>query len=148
MVRFPFKFPAVGAKELRANILYPGLCHSDVLTVREQWGPTTFPIAPGHEIIAEVSQVGSEVKNFKKGDLVGFGTMRDCCGKCENCKEGKEEICTTEGEHFTYGKYWDMHQQFNNLLISFSIYQRNSTLLKELLFSVLVSLLTSQCRNS
>ena len=64
------------------------------------------PIAPGHEIIAEVSQVGSEVKNFKKGDLVGFGTMRDCCGKCENCKEGKEEICTTEGEHFTYGKYW------------------------------------------
>ena len=106
MVKFPFKFPAVGPKELRANILYAGLCHSDVLTVRELWGPTTFPLAPGHEIIAEVSQVGSEVKNFKKGDLVGFGTMRDCCEKCDNCKEGKEEICTAEGEHFTYGKYW------------------------------------------
>jgi D-arabinose 1-dehydrogenase-like Zn-dependent alcohol dehydrogenase len=106
MVRFPFKFPEVGPKELRANILYAGLCHSDVLTVRELWGKTTFPIAPGHEIIAEVSQVGSEVTDYKKGDLVGFGTMRDCCEECAHCKEGREEICTAKGEHFTYGKYW------------------------------------------
>ena len=76
-VKFPFKFPPLGPKELRANILYLGLCHSDVLTVREGWGPAQFPLAPGHEIVAQVSEVGSEVKNYKKGDLVGFGTLRD-----------------------------------------------------------------------
>ena len=64
-VKFPFKFPPLGPKELRANVLYLGLCHSDVLTVREGWGPAPFPLAPGHEIVAEVSQVGSEVKNYK-----------------------------------------------------------------------------------
>ena len=72
MVRFPFKFPELGPQEIRANVLYAGLCHSDVLTVRSLWGPASYPIAPGHEMVCEVSQVGSEVKDFKKGDLVGF----------------------------------------------------------------------------
>ena len=76
-VKFLFKFPPLKPKELRANILYLGICHSDVLTVREGWGPCQYPLAPGHEIIAEVSEIGSEVKNYKKGDLVGFGTLRD-----------------------------------------------------------------------
>ena len=75
-VKFPFKFPPLSPKELRANILYLGICHSDVLTVREGLGPCQYPLAPGHEIIAEVSEVGSEVKNYRKGDLVGFGTLR------------------------------------------------------------------------
>ena len=55
-VKFPFKFPPLSPKELRANILYLGICHSDVLTVREGWGPCQYPLAPGHEIIAEVSE--------------------------------------------------------------------------------------------
>ena len=92
MVKFPFKFPPIAANEVRANILYTGLCHSDVMTVREHWGPAMFPIAPGHEIIGEVSLVGSDVKDFKKGDLVAFGTVRDSCGKCRYCKKDREEL--------------------------------------------------------
>ena len=59
-----------------------------------------------HEIVAEVSEVGSEVKDYKKGDLVGFGTMRDCCHKCKYCKAGDEELCTGCEEPFTYGFHW------------------------------------------
>lgn len=107
MVRFPFKFPPLAPNEIRANILYAGLCHSDVMTVRSHWGEAKYPIAPGHEIVAEVSLVGSEVKDFKKGDLVGFGTMRECCEKCKYCKAGKENLCLTEGiDQFTFGKHW------------------------------------------
>ena len=105
-VKFPFKFPPLRPKELRANILYLGICHSDVLTVREGWGPCQYPLAPGHEIIAEVSEIGSEVKNYKKGDLVGFGTLRDACEKCRFCKEGLEELCRDVKDPFTYGTYW------------------------------------------
>ena len=90
MVQFPFKFSEVGPDEIRINTLYAGLCQFDVHTVREIWGPCMYPIAPGHEIIWEVSIVGSNVKDFKKGDLVGFGTLRDCCEKCEYCLKGKE----------------------------------------------------------
>ena len=74
--------PALGPNEIRVNVLYAGLCHSDCMTVRSLWGPAPYPIALGHEMVCEVSQVGSEVKDFKKGDLVGFGTQRDCCDKC------------------------------------------------------------------
>ena len=92
MVRFPFKFPELGPDEIRANVLYTGLCHSDVLTVRSLWGPAPYPIAPGHEMVCEVSQVGANVKDFKKGDLVGFGTQRDSCDKCKWCLNGQEEV--------------------------------------------------------
>ena len=106
LVKFPFKFPALGAKEIRANVLYTGLCHTDVLVGRAIWGETIFPIAPGHEIIGEVSQVGSEVSDFKKGDLVGFGTIRYCCNDCKNFKKDHEELCLGGGDHYTYGRYW------------------------------------------
>ena len=106
MVRFPFKFPALGPNEIRANVLYAGLCHSDCMTVRSLWGPAPYPIALGHEMVCEVSQVGSEVKDFKKGDLVGFGTQRDCCDKWKWCLRGEEEVCPNVQERGTYGKYW------------------------------------------
>ena len=106
MVRFPFKFPALGPNEIRANILYSGLCHSDVLTVRSLWGPAPYPIAPGHEMVCEVAMVGSDVKDFKKGDLVGFGTQRDSCDKCKWCLRGEEEVCPDVKERGTYGQYW------------------------------------------
>ena len=105
-VKFPFKFPPLAKNELRANILYAGLCMSDVHTVRELWGPCNYPIAPGHEIVAEVSAVGEDVKDFKKGDLVGFGTIRDICHKCRYCKDGREELCEDVEEHYTYGIHW------------------------------------------
>ena len=106
MVRFPFKFPALGPNKIRANVLYAGLCHSDFMTVRSLWGPAPYPIALGHEMVCEVSQVGSEVKDFKKGDLVGFGTQRDCCDKWKWCLRGEEEVCPNVQERGTYGKYW------------------------------------------
>jgi uncharacterized zinc-type alcohol dehydrogenase-like protein len=64
----------------------------------ELWGPCNYPIAPGHEIVAEVSAVGEDVKDFKKEDLVGFGTIRDICHKCKYCKDGREELCEDEEE--------------------------------------------------
>jgi D-arabinose 1-dehydrogenase-like Zn-dependent alcohol dehydrogenase len=57
-------------------------------------------------MVCEVSQVGSEVKDFKKGDLVGFGTQRDCCDKCKWCQRGEEEVCPNVQDKGTYGKYW------------------------------------------
>ena len=63
MVQYPFKFPEISPDEIRVNVLYVGLCQSDVHTVREMWGPCQFPLVPGHEIIGQVSLVGNEVKN-------------------------------------------------------------------------------------
>jgi D-arabinose 1-dehydrogenase-like Zn-dependent alcohol dehydrogenase len=104
MIKYPFQFPEIAPDEIRINVLYAGLCQSDVHTVREVWGPCQFPLVPGHEIIGEVSLIGSEVKDFKKGEIVGFGTMRDCCGNCKFCKKGKENLCLDAD--FTYGLYW------------------------------------------
>lgn len=105
--RFPYQHPALAADEVRASILYSGLCMSDSHTGREKWGPAKFPLAPGHEIIGQVEEVGANVTEFKKGDKVAFGTMRACCGKCQCCLNGKEPLCREPGmEKFTYGTYW------------------------------------------
>lgn len=110
MIFFPYKQPHLDADEIRANVLYAGLCLSDSKHGRAKWGGSLYPLAPGHEIIAEVSEVGTEVKDFKKGDKVAFGTMRHCCGKCRYCLEGKEPLCTETGtkrkEKFTYNYQW------------------------------------------
>ena len=109
VAKFPFKFPPLGPNEIRANVLYVGLCHSDVFHARDLWHdtmPTTYPIVPGHEFVGEVSQVGENVKNFKKGDKVGFGTIRACCGNCSVCLTGDEQLCANCEDHLTYGKYF------------------------------------------
>ena len=104
MVKFPFKFEPLKPDELRANILYAGLCASDVHTVRSEWGPASYPIAPGHEIMAEVCEVGKDVKDFKKGDLIGFGTIRSSCDNCNYCNDKRENLC--DKMMGTYGEYW------------------------------------------
>ena len=105
---FPYNHPKLEAKEIRANVLYTGLCHSDSLHARSKWGECPYPMAPGHEIIAEVSEVGSDVKDFKKGDKVGFGTMRWVCDSCKNCKNNREPLCLDKSseEKFTYGYHF------------------------------------------
>ena len=72
---------------------------------RSKWFIPKYHLAPGHEIIAKVNQVGSEVKDFKKGDLVGFGTIREICGKCKYFKQGLEELCR-DADYLTYDTHW------------------------------------------
>ena len=105
MVQFPFKFPELKDDEIRVNVLYSGLCQTDVNTVRE-WESCPYPMSPGHEIIGEVSLIGKNVKDFKKGDIVGFGGMRDCCDKCKYCLKGKENLCRASDDNFVSILYW------------------------------------------
>lgn len=88
--------------DVEMEILYCGICHSDLHYAKNEWGMTTFPIVPGHEIVGRVTAVGSAVKNFKPGDLAGIGCMVDSCRTCDNCKDGLEQYCA-EGAVFTYG---------------------------------------------
>lgn len=108
----PYKLPNLEADQIRANVLYAGLCLSDSKTVRGQWGKVKYyPLAPGHEVIAEVSEVGENVKDYKKGDKVAFGTMRKFCEHCRYCTADRETLCIGEpsdktNEKFTYGYQW------------------------------------------
>ena len=90
------------AKDVEIDILYCGVCHSDIHMARSEWGPAKYPVVPGHEIIGKVSHVGPEVKKYKVGDIVGVGCMVDSCGECDSCKEGLEQYCE-HGPIMTYG---------------------------------------------
>ncbi len=75
------------------DILFCGVCHSDIHTARNEWQNTIYPFVPGHEIIGRVANVGSKAGKFKIGDLVGVGCMVDSCRHCASCKEGLEQYC-------------------------------------------------------
>jgi uncharacterized zinc-type alcohol dehydrogenase-like protein len=103
----PLKPYAFQRREPRANdvaidIQYCGICHSDLHTVRSEWGPAKYPLVVGHEIVGKVARVGAGVKKFKVGDTVGVGCMVDSCRGCPSCKEGLEQYCE-KGATFTYG---------------------------------------------
>ena len=83
------------------DILYCGVCHSDLHTARNEWHGTTYPVVPGHEIIGKVSAVGAQVSRFKVGDMVGVGCMVDSCRHCAACAQGLEQYCV-ELPTFTY----------------------------------------------
>lgn len=99
----PFNFERrdVGAHDVQIEILYCGVCHSDIHQVRDEWGGSIFPMVPGHEIVGRISAVGSAVTKFKTGDLAGIGCFVDSCRECENCKSGLEQYCD-EGMTGTY----------------------------------------------
>ena len=97
-----FERRAPGPRDVSIDILFCGVCHSDLHTVRSEWGPATYPIVPGHEIVGRVSAVGPEVSAFRAGQLVGVGCMVDSCQSCESCKEGLEQYCES-GFTGTYG---------------------------------------------
>lgn len=81
------------SNDVQIDILYCGVCHSDLHTARNEWGGTVYPCVPGHEIVGRVINVGSDVKKYKAGDLVGVGCLVDSCRHCENCKQGLEQFC-------------------------------------------------------
>ena len=84
---------APGPRDVQIEIAYCGICHSDLHTVRSEWGGTLYPCVPGHEIVGTVSAVGGEVKGFKVGDTVGVGCMVDSCRHCDACNDGLEQFC-------------------------------------------------------
>ncbi len=90
-----------GAQDVQIQVLYCGICHTDVHIARNEWQGTTYPCVPGHEIVGRVVKAGSQVRKFKEGDLAGVGCMVDSCRTCENCRDGLEQFCTN-GTVFTY----------------------------------------------
>jgi alcohol dehydrogenase (NADP+) len=90
-------------RDVQIEILFCGICHSDLHTARDEWNsvmPTTYPCVPGHEIVGRVTKVGAEVSKFKAGDLVGVGCLVDSDHTCPNCHDGLEQFCP--GSTFTY----------------------------------------------
>lgn len=85
----------IGPKDVQFDILYCGVCHSDIHQVRGEWGNSKFPMVPGHEIVGVVTAVGNNVSKFQVGDLAAVGCLVDSCRNCENCKDGLENYCTT-----------------------------------------------------
>ena len=82
--------------DVQIEILFCGICHSDVHQARNEWSgvmPTVYPCVPGHEIVGRVTKVGKRVKKFRPGDIAGVGCMVDSCGQCRNCKRGLEQFC-------------------------------------------------------
>ncbi len=104
-----------GSEDVQIEILYCGVCHSDLHTARNEWKNTLYPAVPGHEIVGRVVAVGNKVQGYKVGDLAGVGCMVDSCGHCHSCREGEEQYCengftgTYNGPLFggenTYGGY-------------------------------------------
>ncbi len=79
--------------DIQIEILYCGICHSDLHAVHNDWGGSVYPMVPGHEIVGRVTAVGEHVRNFKVGDLAGVGCIVDSCHECDYCKEGDEQFC-------------------------------------------------------
>ena len=101
---YSFERRELREKDVQLEILYAGICHSDIHQAREEWGPAIFPMVPGHEIVGKVTAVAAGVSKFKVGDLIGVGVFVDSCRKCDSCKAGLEQYCI-EGMTGTYNTY-------------------------------------------
>lgn len=116
LVPFSIERRQPGPHDVLIDILYCGICHSDIHMVRNEWGNSIFPMVPGHEIIGKVKQVGSEVRKWTVSDTVGVGCFIDSCHICDPCREGEEQYCDKgmtltynslepDGKSLTYGGY-------------------------------------------
>jgi uncharacterized zinc-type alcohol dehydrogenase-like protein len=90
---FEFERRVPGPKDVRIEILFCGVCHSDLHQARDEWGGSLFPMVPGHEIIGRVAEVGGEVTRVAVGETAGVGCMVDSCGHCVECRQGLEQFC-------------------------------------------------------
>ncbi|MGH8473648.1 MAG: alcohol dehydrogenase catalytic domain-containing protein, partial [Gammaproteobacteria bacterium] len=93
-----------GPRDVQIDMLYCGVCHSDIHQARDEWGGSIFPMVPGHEIVGTVAKVGEAVEKWKRGDTVGVGCFVDSCRECEACKSGEEQYCAP-GMTLTYNGY-------------------------------------------
>ncbi len=91
----------VGANDVQIEVLFAGICHSDIHQARSEWGAALYPMVPGHEIVGRVLQVGANVKRFSVGDIAGVGCMVDSCRTCTPCQGGDEQFCESTPA-FTY----------------------------------------------
>jgi alcohol dehydrogenase (NADP+) len=104
LVPFQFDRRDLRPDDVHIEILYCGVCHSDLHQARDEWGGSIYPMVPGHEIVGKVIRVGANVKKFKAGDLAGVGVMVDSCRECKNCKADLEQYCE-QGMTGTYNGY-------------------------------------------
>src|SRR5215204_2382631 len=88
--------------DVQVEILYCGVCHTDIHFIRNDFGMSSYPLVPGHEIVGKVTAVGEHVTKFKEGDTVGIGCLVDSCRECENCKDDLEKYCLNDAT-YTYG---------------------------------------------
>ncbi|MDY7086050.1 MAG: NAD(P)-dependent alcohol dehydrogenase [Actinomycetota bacterium] len=102
LVRTTIERREVGPRDVLIEIRYAGICHSDIHTVRGEWGEVAYPLTVGHEIVGEVTEVGPEVTEHAVGDRVGVGCMVNSCRECDNCRAGQEQYCL-DGNTGTYG---------------------------------------------
>ena len=93
---FSFERRTPGPRDVQIEILYCGVCHSDLHTARNEWRGTVYPVVPGHEIVGRVTRVGDQVTGFKPGDVAAVGCMVGSCGTCSDCREGLEQYCQNE----------------------------------------------------
>lgn len=91
----------LGPEDIQIDILYCGVCHSDIHTARNEWGGSKYPVVPGHEIIGRITSLGKNVTGFKMDELVGVGCLVDSCQNCEQCQNHLEQFCEN-GATFTY----------------------------------------------
>ena len=89
-IPFSFERREPGDGDVEIEILYCGVCHSDIHQARDEWGGSIYPMIPGHEIVGKVKRIGHNVKRFKVGDLAGVGCFVDSCRTCPSCKSGEE----------------------------------------------------------
>jgi uncharacterized zinc-type alcohol dehydrogenase-like protein len=101
LASWDFERRVVGVDDVLIDIIFCGVCHSDLHQIKNEWGNSIYPMVPGHEIVGRVRETGTAVTRFKAGDLVGVGCLVDSCRTCDNCKEGLEQYCLT-GNTGTY----------------------------------------------
>jgi uncharacterized zinc-type alcohol dehydrogenase-like protein len=101
LVPFQVERREPGPQDVEIDVLFCGICHSDVHQARDEWGGASFPMVPGHEIVGRVRRTGSAVTRFKAGDMAGVGCMVDACRACAPCHQGTEQFCQA-GAAFTY----------------------------------------------
>ncbi len=111
---FSYELPKIGSEEVDIKVHYCGICHSDLSMLNNEWGMTQYPLVPGHEVIGEVFEVGSQVKGLKVGDFVGLGWASSSCMHCKQCMDGSHHLCgslegTIVGRHGGFADFVRCH---------------------------------------